>query len=137
MQSVPILHSFSPNAYLVWAHFIVEKLEFVTSRKQLAKTLPDVVYDRYAEKGSAVDVMKGRKRRLVAHELVQARGGGQAANEQQRPRTSITNPFARLPDAKDKSSLFLNTVQGLGCVLPAFWIMFSIVKERFKGSLRS
>jgi hypothetical protein len=88
----------------------------VTSCKQLAKTL---VYDRYSEKGTAVEVMKNRKRRLVAHELVKARGDGQATNKQQRPKTRITNAFARLADADVKSAPVVNALQGLGCVATA------------------
>lgn len=57
------------NAYLAWTYFKLERLEFLNFRKLLAQAL---IYNRYVEKDAAVEVRRGRKRRVVDHELLKA-----------------------------------------------------------------
>ena len=85
-----------------------------------------LIYKRYVEMDGAVEINRDRKRRLVDHKLMEAKcvhGDGQATRVTQWPKICIHNTFGTLLGAKLKFAPFVNAVQGLGCVVHAFWIM--------------
>jgi hypothetical protein len=57
------------NTYLAWTYFKGEKVEFMVFRKQLAKAL---IYNRFVDDDGAVEVSRGRKRKVVDHTLLRA-----------------------------------------------------------------
>jgi hypothetical protein len=105
------------NTYLAWAYFKSEKVEFIIFRKQLAKAL---IYNRYVEMDGAVDVNRGRKRRLVDHTLMKAllyarrwTGGEWDTTAKNKYQQYICNT----PGCKAQVRTFCKCVQGLGCLL--------------------